>query len=472
MPVGMIVPSIQPPLDRNFCPAVTANHIFQQGVKGLGARAVIGLERSSNEFSRFETDIFPEDHPGFEANYEYLERIVKFLLWQRGGHTIYIGGPRQVADYIRQAYSANGIRKFDYHFVGEQVYEREFSIVSCNTDEVPAERENGKILGRNFNGHRIGFDLGASDRKISAVVDGMPIYSEEVIWEPRNNSDPAYHYHEITAALKNAASKMPCVDAIGGSSAGIFIDNRPMVASLFRGIPAEKFSEIKNMFLRIREEWDVPLEVINDGDVTALAGSMSIGDNGILGIALGSSEAAGYVNMDGHIMGWLNELAFAPIDYNPNAPMEEWSGDKGCGASYLSQQCVFRLAPAAGILIPAGVTDAEKLLFVQDKLEAGHDGALKIWQSMGIYLGYSIAHYADFYDIKHVLILGRCTSGSGGNLLLEGVKKVFEAEFPELLQKIEIHLPDEKIRRVGQAVAAASLPVVEKAHDRNPSKRI
>jgi len=253
---------------------------------------------------------------------------------------------------------------------------------------------------------------------------------------------------------------MPRVDAIGGSSAGIFIENRPMVASLFRGISPDKFSEIKNMFLRIREEWGVPLEVINDGDVTALAGSMSIGDNGILGIALGSSEAAGYVNMDGHIMGWLNELAFAPIDHNPGAPVEEWSGDKGCGASYLSQQNVFRLAPAAGINIPAEVTDAEKLMFVQDKLEAGHDGALKIWQSMGIYLGYSIAHYADFYDINHVLILGRCTSGSGGNLLLEGVKKVFEAEFPELVQKIEIHLPDEKIRRVGQAVAAASLPVV------------
>ena len=137
-------------------------------------------------------------------------------------------------------------------------------------------------------------------------------------------------------------------------------------------------------------------------------------------------------------MGWLNELAFAPIDYSPNAPVEEWSGDKGCGASYFSQQCVFRLARAAGIEIPAGVTDAEKLNFVQDKLEAGHEGALKIWQSMGIYLGYGIAHYADFYDIKHVLILGRCTSGSGGNLLLEGAKKVFEAEFPELLQKIRI----------------------------------
>ncbi len=228
------------------------------------------------------------------------------------------------------------------------------------------------------------------------------------------------------------------------------------------GLPSTvgKFGEIKNMFLRIREELGVPLEVINDGDVTALAGSMSIQDNGILGIALGSSEAAGYVNKEGHIMGWLNELAFAPIDYSPNAPDEEWSGDKGCGASYLSQQCIFRLAPKAGIEVPVGMTDAEKLKTVQEKLEAGHAGALKIWQSMGVYLGYGIAHYADFYDIKHVLILGRCTSGRGGDLLLEGAKKVFETEFPELLEKIELHLPDEKVRRVGQSVAAASLPIV------------
>jgi predicted NBD/HSP70 family sugar kinase len=165
------------------------------------------------------------------------------------------------------------------------------------------------------------------------------------------------------------------------------------------------------------------------------------------------------VNLEGHIMGWLNELAFAPLDYNPNAPVEEWSGDQGCGASYFSQQCVFRLAPAAGIEIPADVTDAEKLKFVQQKLEADHAGAQQIWESMGIYLGYGVAHYADFYDLKHVLILGRCTSGRGGDLLIEGVKKVFAAEFPEL-QKIELHLPDEKIRRVGQSVAAASLPVV------------
>ena len=461
MSLQLPAPRVQPSLDENFRPAILANQNFQREVKSIGVRLVLGLERSGGEFSRFETVVYPEGHADFESNFQYVERIVKFLLWQRGGHTLYVGGSNKIAEYLQKKYSANGAKNFDHKFMGEQVYEKEFSVVACKADEVPASRETGKLLGRNLQGHRIGFDLGASDRKVSAVVDGTAIYSEEVVWEPRKHNDPEYHYREVMTALKTAASKMPRVDAIGGSSAGIYIDNRPMVASLFRGIPQDQFGEIKNMFLRIREEMNVPLEVINDGDVTALAGSMSIEDNGILGIALGSSEAAGYVNTEGHIMGWLNELAFAPIDYSPNAPDEEWSGDKGCGASYFSQQCVFRLAPKAGIEIPADVTDAEKLKVVQEKLEAGHEGALKIWQSMGIYLGYGIAHYADFYDIKHVLILGRCTSGRGGDLLLEGAQKVFETEFPELLKKIELHLPDEKIRRVGQSVAAASLPVID-----------
>ncbi len=261
-------------------------------------------------------------------------------------------------------------------------------------------------------------------------------------------------------ALKTAASKLPRVDAIGGSSAGIYIDNRPMVASLFRSIPADRFGEIKDMFLRIQKELNVPLEVINDGDVTALAGAMSLEDNGILGVALGSSEATGYVDPSGHIMGWLNELAFAPIDYNPAAPVDEWSGDIGVGSQYFSQQCVFRLAPAAGITIPVDITDADKLKFVQEKLEAGHEGAVKIWQSMGIYLGYGLAHYANFYDIKHVLILGRCTSGRGGDLLLEGAAQVLQGEFPDLASRLHVQLPDEKSRRVGQSIAAASLPAI------------
>ncbi len=459
----MIHPRILPPLDPSFRPAALVNRAFQEQTAQAGVPLVIALERNDGELSHFEMRIFPEGHPDFSANLPVVERIVKFLLWQRGGFRVYLGGSELVGKHIRSVFSPAGARRFDVQFMGQQVYERPFEVVVCDPRAIPPAHETGQPLGRHLEGCRIGFDLGASDRKVSAVVDGKVIYSEEVIWEPRKHSDPDYHYREIMAALQTAAAQMPRVDAIGGSSAGIYIDNRPMVASLFRGVPPERFEAIKGLFERIQKEMNVPLEVINDGDVTALAGSMSIEDNAILGIALGSSEAAGYVNAEGRIMGWLNELAFAPIDDSPTAPVEEWSGDRGCGASYFSQQCVFRLAPAAGIVLPAGVTDAEKLKFVQEKLEAGHAGALKIWQSMGVYLGYGLAHYADFYDIRHVLILGRCTSGRGGDLLLEGARAVLQAEFPALLERISLHLPDEKIRRVGQSVAAASLPALRKS---------
>jgi predicted NBD/HSP70 family sugar kinase len=331
-------------------------------------------------------------------------------------------------------------------------------VVACDAADVPPEQEIGRPLGRHLDGYRIGFDLGASDLKVSAVIDGQAIFSQEIVWEPRKQSDPRYHYDQVMAALKLAASKLPRVDAIGGSSAGICIDNRVMVASLFRGVPKERFEEVRTMFLRIRDELGVPLEVVNDGEVTALAGSMSLGDNGVLGIALGSSEAAGYVTLEGNITDWLNELAFAPVDYSPDAAVEEWSGDRGCGALYFSQQCVFRLAPRAGITVPSGMTDAEKLRAVQDKLEAGHAGAAKIWKSMGYYMGYAIAHYADFYPLKHVLILGRCTSGRGGQIILDGANQVLQTEFPDLATRIKIQLPDEESRRVGQSIAAASLP--------------
>jgi predicted NBD/HSP70 family sugar kinase len=284
------------------------------------------------------------------------------------------------------------------------------------------------------------------------------------VWDPGSQTDPAYHYHQIMAALKAAASRMPRVDAIGGSSAGVYLANMPRVASLFRGVPKERFDLVRTLFLRIRDEMGVPLEVVNDGEVTALAGSMSLEDNGVLGLALGSSEAAGYVTMGGTITTWLNELAFAPLDYSPDAPEDQWSGDRGCGASYLSQQCVFRLAARAGIRIPNGIPNAERLELVQEKLESGDEAATRIWQSMGIYLGYAIAHYADFYELKHVLILGRCTSRQGGSLIRDGADRVLQAEFPALAGQIKIQLPDEKSRRVGQSIAAASLPALRRRH--------
>ena len=458
----LIAPAITPPLEEGFRPAVLANHAYLDEVGGGGERMVIGLERESGKLSRFETRVLPPSHPHAEASLAYVQGIVEFLLWARGGFKLYAGGPAWIGEALARHYSASGRGRFDVNFMGRQVYQQPFAVEVVRPDQVPPAQESGVAIGGHLDGYRIGFDLGASDRKVSAVVNGQVLYSEEVIWEPRKQADPGYHYREIMAAIRAALARMGKLEAIGGSSAGIIINNRPMVASLFRSVPEDRFDEVRDLFNRISAELGVPVVVINDGDVTALAGAMSLETNGVLGIAMGSSQAAGYIDPQGHILGWLNELAFAPIDANPAGPVDEWSGAVGAGSQYFSQQCVFRLAPRAGIAIPGDLTDAERLAFVQEKLEAGDAGAAAIWRTMGVALGYGIAHYADFYDFKHVLILGRCTSGQGGRLLLDGANAVLRAEFPELAGRVQMLLPDEKNRRVGQAIAAASLPEIPK----------
>ena len=250
------------------------------------------------------------------------------------------------------------------------------------------------------------------------------------------------------------------MDAIGGSSAGIMVDNEIRVASLLRAIPKKLFPQAAGMFKRIQREWNVPLVVMNDGDVTALAGALSLRQKGMLGIAMGSSQAVGFMDSQGRISGWLNELAFAPVDYNPAAVADEWSGDRGVGALYFSQQAVNKLLPAAKISLPQKMGLPERLKEVQNLMAAGDARAAKIYETIGVYFGYAIAHYADFYDFRHLLILGRVTTGAGGDVMLAKAREVLRSEFPELAGSIKLHVPDEKSRRVGQAVAAASL-----AHD-------
>jgi predicted NBD/HSP70 family sugar kinase len=188
---------------------------------------------------------------------------------------------------------------------------------------------------------------------------------------------------------------------------------------------------------------------------------MSLGENAILGIALGTSTAAGYVTPDGNITSWLDELAFVPIDDNPAAPVDEWSGDYGVGSQYFSQQCVGRLMPAAGIEAPVDMPLPQKLELVQQLMATGDDRATKIYQTIGTYLGYGVAHFADFYELCHVLVLGRVTSGPGGDCIVNGARAVLESEFPDLARQITFHVPSEKDKRHGQAIAAASLPALE-----------
>ena len=452
-------PKFVPELHPTFRPAVLANRAFEAAARDSGAPVETGiaLEQADGSVFHTRTVLFAEGHALAENNFRYLERLVKFLLWQRGGWRIHLCGAESYVARLQDYYQTNVFGKFDDDVIGVKNNGRAIEVVAC--DSLPTENIQSRPIGRNLDGCRIGFDLGGSDRKAAAVIDGEVKFSEEIVWDPYFQEDPDYHYAGIMDSLKRAAEHLPRVDAIGGSAAGCYSHNRVTWASLFRGVGPEDFEEkVRGMFLRIADEWNAPLEVINDGEVTALAGSMAIGQNGVLGIAMGTSQGGGYIDMDGNLTTWLSELAFAPIDLHPEAPADEWSCDLGCGAQYFSQQAVGRLLPASGIEYDASLGLPEQLKIVQQRMEEGDARALKIYDAIGIYLGYSLAHYAEFYDFEYVLLLGRVTSGLGGEHIIERSKEVMAAEFPELAARIKFHIPDEMEKRHGQAIAAASLP--------------
>ena len=477
----LIKPRHVPVLDPDFRPAVLANRNFVSEVKASGSAVplLIAVERDRNRVSRFDTCVFASSHPRAAANYFYVERLVKFLLWQFGGWKVTIHGPEELVRYLQACYCDTGIRSFDAEFWGDQTYEHEMEIVYAATPEnVPAAFDGDSAAVKlDWKGWRIGFDLGASDRKVAVVKDGKlalkdngePLLSEEYVWDPKPQTDIKYHYDQINWVLREAERVIKSVDpngevkGIGGSSAGVYVDGRVRVASLFRGItPRSRFdAEAAPIFKEIQKEWGIPLRLENDGDVTALAGAIALNDGSVLGIAMGSSLAAGYVDANKAIKGWMNELAFAPVDYNPRAAVDEWSRDFGVGANYFSQQAVGRLIDAAGIDMPDIAPDALPLRLkrVQELMLKGDERARKIYETIGVYFGYTVAHYCDFYkEIKHIEVLGRVMTGEGGAIILRKAKEVIADEFPEYAG-LDFYEPDEREKRHGQAAAAASLPL-------------
>ena len=442
-----------PKLDGGFIPFGVWRKAFLDGAKEPFSVAV---ERENGKITVLHTFLRGADYA--EANYRYAERTVKFLLWSVGGFRVYLTGDSTVISRIQQAYTPKGERAFDVQFM-EDVYERPFEILEVSPEKFPQANESAVAVGGHMEGCRIGFDAGGSDRKVSAVIDGVPVYSEEVVWHPKTQSDPQYQFDGIVESFKTAASKMPRVDAIGVSSAGVFIGNSPMVSSLFIKVPRDRREEVKTVFDRAAKEiGDVPIVVANDGDVTALAGAMSMERGCVMGLAMGTSEAVGYVNADGNLLGWFNELAFAPVDVSEEAMQDEWSTDFGVGCKYFSQDAVIKLAPRAGIALEDSLTPAEKLKVVQKLAGEGHEGALQIFEDIGTYLAYTLVLYSQFYDLKYLLVLGRVASGVGGDKVIARCNQVLREEYPALADAVTVMLPDEKTRRVGQSVAAASLP--------------
>lgn len=442
-----------PELDPEFTPLLKFNRAFlEHATKPVS----IAVERADGQMASCHTKIY-EDPKMAEANHYYIDRIVKTMLWLQGGFRVFVDD-KDLYDYLNSVYCKGGAREFDCNFMAH-IYEHAFEVVL--TDNVPEAKDAPIAMGGHLEGCRIGFDAGGSDRKVSAVIDGETVFSEEVVWFPKITADPQYHYDGIVAAFKSAAEHMPRVDAVGISSAGIFINNRTMSASLFLKVPEDLYEEkVKDIYIRAVKDTfgDIPYAVANDGDVSALAGTMSLKDNNVLGIAMGTSEAVGYVDEEGRITGWLNELAFVPVDANPDAMEDEWSGDIGCGVKYFSQDGVIKLAPRAGIELDESASPAEKLKAVQKLMAEDDPRAAKVYESIGCYLGHTLAYYYQTYGFRYVLLLGRVMSGKGGDLLMETCSRVLKDEYPEIADKFQLTLPDEYFRRVGQSMAVASLP--------------
>lgn len=449
------------PLDPGFSPFVLARQEYRQAVEASGkaAHCALVIERHDNLRSRIDFQVLEPNERNINETYRYVERTLKFLLWSRGGWKVMFAGPIEIGRRIRQDYCSTGCRAFDVKLMST-AYRRPFEVDVVELAEVPGSNEVPFRIGGEPDGCRIGIDLGASDYKISAVVNGDVIYSDEIPWDPKPQSDPQYHVDAIRNGIDICALKMERIDAIGVSSAGVYIDNEPRVASLFRSVSNDDFERIiRPLFKTLASEYDVPLVAINDGEVSALAGAHYLGKTGVLGLAMGSSEAAGYFNTSGRLETWLNELAFCPVDVQENGAEDEWSKDVGVGAMYFSQQAVNRLALAAGMGFGEVSALPERLVHVQELMESGDEIARQIYATIGVYLGYSMATYREFYDYTELLLLGRVSSGDGGDIIVDRARAVLAEEFPEL--GLKIHLPDEKFRRVGQSIAVASVPATE-----------
>ena len=450
--------------DTGFQSPLKAVNFLRAHAHGKGQIVSVAWEREGGNVYRYDLEIPKRIDPVAMPGVAHLvERIVKFVLWSAGGWKLYLSGPDEIVKPIAKAYTKTGARAFDYGFFND-LYGRPIEVEILPLRKMPVTKEREVLVKNNVNGNRIGFDLGASDFKISALKSGKVVFSKEFPWDPRPQSDPEYHYTKLSAGLEEAALALGGkVDAIGGSSAGTFVGKKLGVASLIRGVKEKnpsKYEIAQNLFARVEEEWQCPFEVFNDGDVTALAGAITMKRTGILGVAMGSSEAAGYINPKGALTGRISELAFAPVDLNPNAGVCEWSGDAGVGAMYFSQQAVNYLACRFGMKFPKAMKLPERLKVVQAAMEKREELALRVYLMIGRYLANAAAWYHEFYDYSNLMILGRVTSGFGGDIILNTARMGLEAVDPLLAEQIDIFMPDEKTSRLGQSVAAAQIPSI------------
>merc|ERR1711912_144384 len=338
-------------------------------------------------------------------------------------------------------------------------------------EDLPAAKDAPQVCGKNADGCRLAFDLGKSDIKTVAVKDGEVVYSKETEWDV-TNVDPDYHYKAIVDALMLAKATLPKVDAVGGSATGTVSGaNEATWCDIFPNVPPDVYkAKVVDIFVRIAKELagDVPLKVINDGEVTALAAVQKIKKGNVMGISMGSSEGGGYANAEGNLMGWINELCYIKLDMNPKAPTDPWTkgAHRGISHMYLGQRGATKNAfkicdvpenykyPHPDMCAIKHEDHAQCLKLIQQAMKDNPDKTADLYKTCGVYLGYGLAQYCDKempapYEIEHVMILGRVSKGAGGDIMLKTASEVLEKEFPDL-PKITFHTADDHFKAVGQ----------------------
>ena len=451
-----------PEIDPGFLPAVLWNRAFASAVRASrgGVPLGIALVRQDGTVFRHSARILPATPAHAALNQRYVERLLKFLLWQKGGSTVLVKGDGALARALASQYSAKGARAFDRDFLGRRVFGAPIEVKAAK--ELPPARETQRPLGRHLDGCRIGFDLGGSDRKAAALVDGKVVFSDEVKWNPYFEKDPAYHLEGVNDSIRRAARHLPRIDAIGGSAAGVYVNSEPRVGSLYRGVSEPDFDRHIRGLFRALQQWL--------GRCAVRGGERRRGD-GARRLDVAALECrARHLARDQH----GGRLRHARRQHHAVAQRARLRAGR-LPAARAGRRVVGRpgrrrpvllpaggeppACPRPGSTLPAEMPLAERLVEVQALMAKGDPRARKIYEAIGVYLGYGIAHFADFYAIESVLVLGRVTSGQGGDAIVETAARVLEDEFPALAERIRLRTPDEKEKRHGQAIAAASLAV-------------
>lgn len=488
MDLLVVEPAIKAPLDPGFAPVVLAKKKYREAAQGCADSVAWALVRADG-CARGELKVFPEDSKYYQASVILAGVMIQESIWRCGASSLILKGPAGICEALKAAYSPGGTYAFEVDVMpkafGHPDKPFEVTIVGrapFGHLDLPEGKDTPQVCGKSAAGCRLAFDLGKSDIKTVAVKDGKVLDSMETEWDV-TNPDPDYHFEAIVTALKGTIGRAKAqgfgdIQAVGGSATGtVSANNEATWCDIFPNVPPDVYKEkVVDIFKRIVKEvaGDVPLKVINDGEVTALAAVQKIQKGNVMGISMGSSEGGGYANADGDLMGWINELCYMKLDMNPRAPTDPWTkgAHKGISHMYLGQRGATKNAykicdvpenykyPHPDMCTIKHEDHAQCLKLIQAAMKSDPDNASDLYRTCGVYLGYALAQYQEYYTIEHVMILGRVSKGDGGDLMLKTASEVLEAEFPDL-PKITFHTADDHFKAVGQCIAAAALPVID-----------